>query len=99
MQLARDICKLTEISQLVAVVLGNEDAARLEIGYDLFRGQTGYLKDIDFVSNPDEESYLIKDEQGAVRRLVKVSFSGRVYSVSQGDVPLDAYGDRNGQLV
>jgi len=63
------------------------------LAYDLFRGHTGYLKDIDFVSNPDEESYLIKDEQGTVRRLVKVSFSGGVYSVSQGDVPLDAYGD------
>jgi hypothetical protein len=69
------------------------------IAYDLFRGQTGYLKDIDFVSNPDEESYLIKDEQGTVRRLVKVSFSGGVYSVSQGDVPLDAYGDWNGRFV
>jgi YD repeat-containing protein len=63
------------------------------LSYDLFRGQIGYLKDIDFVSNPDEESYLIKDEQGTVRRLVKVSWSGGVYTVTQGDVPLDAYGD------
>src|SRR3989337_447693 len=34
------------------------------IGYDLYRGSTGYLKDIDFEDDPDVESYLIKDDHG-----------------------------------
>ena len=63
------------------------------IEYDLFRGQTGYLKGLDFESNPDEEAFLIKDEQGTVRRMVKVTYSGGSYSIDIGDVPLDAYGD------
>ena len=33
------------------------------ISYDLYNGQPGYQKDIDFAANPDVESFLIKDEQ------------------------------------
>src|SRR3990172_2447340 len=62
------------------------------IGYDLYRGSTGYLKDIDFEDDPDVESYLIKDDQGTIRSVVKLSYSGGSYTVTVGRYVTDAYG-------
>jgi YD repeat-containing protein len=69
------------------------------ISYDLYRGQTGYLKDIDFDANPDVESYLIKDEQGTVRAAVTLGFSAGAYNVTvDRDGLTDAYGDSLGSI-
>jgi RHS repeat-associated protein len=70
----------------------NEDLVTRTLAYDLYRGTTGYLKDIDFNSDPDEEGYLIKDAQGTVRAIVNVSYSGGTYSVSTERYNLDGYG-------
>jgi len=63
-----------------------------EIAYDLFSGQAGYLKDIDFESDPDNEGYLIKDAQGTVRAIVNVTYSGGTYTVTTERYELDGYG-------
>jgi len=63
-----------------------------EIAYDLFSGQAGYLKDIDFDSDPDNEGYLIKDAQGTVRAIVNVTYSGGTYTVTTERYDLDGYG-------
>jgi hypothetical protein len=69
------------------------------ISYDLYRGQTGYLKDIDFDANPDVESYLIKDEQGTVRAAVTLGWSAGAYNVTvDRDGLPDAYGESLGSI-
>lgn len=67
--------------------------------YDLYRGQTGYQKDIDFVADPDVESFLIKDEQGTVRAAVTLGWSGGSYNLTvDRDGTLDAYGASLGSM-
>ncbi len=63
-----------------------------DIAYDLYVGETGYLKDIDFNSNPDEEGYLVKDAQGSVRAIVNVAYSGGTYTVTTERYNTDGYG-------
>ncbi|MBU1023047.1 hypothetical protein KKB99_02065 [bacterium] len=62
------------------------------LAYDLYVGETGYLKDIDFNSDPDEEGYLVKDAQGSVRAIVNVTYSGGAYSVTTERYNTDGYG-------
>ncbi len=63
-----------------------------DIAYDLYVGETGYLKDIDFNSDPDEEGYLVKDAQGSVRAIVNVTYSGGAYTVTTERYNTDGYG-------
>jgi YD repeat-containing protein len=81
-----------QLVQIWDETVDGDDVTR-DIAYDLYKGETGYLKDIDFNSNPDEEGYLIKDAQGSVRAIVKVSYSGGTYTITTDKYNTDAYGD------
>jgi len=80
-----------ELVQIWNEEVDGTDVTR-EISYDLYRGVTGYQKDIDFDADPDVESYLVKDEQGTIRAVVEVAYSGGSYTVTTGRYVTDAYG-------
>jgi RHS repeat-associated protein len=81
-----------QLVQIWDETVDGDDVTR-DIAYDLYKGQTGYLKDIDFNSNPDEAGYLIKDAQGSIRAIVKVSYSGGTYTVTTDKYNTDSYGE------
>ena len=79
------------LMQIWDETVDGEDVTRT-IAYDLYLGETGYLKDIDFNSEPDEEGYLVKDAQGSIRAIVNVTYSGGTYTVTTERYNTDGYG-------